>query len=187
MSQYLLNTYAHDAPLLAEQLVNTVDTTRADPEYLREPADLARYLASWNIPVAQAPDAQDLAEVLVLRGRLRAVWEAHDLASAAAVVNDLLDDVWITPQLALQPNGHIALELAVGEDLPLARRLRVQAALGLGAALAHYGIERFRLCHAAPCTDVFLDTSRNHTRHYCCTQCATRHNVAAHRKRQKTT
>jgi predicted RNA-binding Zn ribbon-like protein len=177
--------YRRDLQLLAEQIINTVDTTRPEPEYLRAPADLARYVKRWNIPLAQAPDAHDLAEVLVLRRRLRAVYEARDMTVAAGILNELLDGIWVRPQLGLQPNGSITLNLAVGADLPLARRLGAEAALGLAAALKQYGLERFHVCKAAPCTEVFVDTSRNHTRRYCCAQCANRHNVSAFRKRQR--
>jgi predicted RNA-binding Zn ribbon-like protein len=73
----------------------------------------------------------------------------------------------------------------VDEGLPLARRLGAEAALELSAALERYGIERLHVCSATPCTEVFLDTTRNHTRRYCCEQCANRHNVAAYRHRKK--
>jgi predicted RNA-binding Zn ribbon-like protein len=185
-SQYDMNHYKREDELLAEQLVNTRDTTRAEPEFLRAPADLAKYLQRWNIRVGQEPNAQDLAEVLVLRRRLRSVFEASDLAAAAGILNELLEGIQVRPQIALMPNRSIKLELHVGEDLRLASRLAAEAALGLSAALEQYGIERLHVCNAVPCTDVFLDTSRNHTRRYCCEQCANRHNVAAHRQRQRT-
>ncbi|HEU5015220.1 MAG TPA: CGNR zinc finger domain-containing protein [Roseiflexaceae bacterium] len=174
-----------ESELLAERIVNTCDTTRAEPEYLRTPVDLAQYVRTWNIPLRQQPTAQDLAAVLDLRRRLRAVFEAGDMAVAVALLNELLHDVRVRPYVALDQDGGITLQLAVGEDLPLARRLAAEAALGLSAALEQYGIERFHVCNATPCTDVFIDTSRNHTRRYCCEQCANRHNVAAHRRRQK--
>ena len=178
--------YHEESQSLAEQIINTCDTTRPEPEYLRAPADLARYLRSWNIPLPQGPTAQDLDEVLVLRRRLRAVFEAHDMAVAAGVLNELLEGVRVKPYIGLTPDGSIKLELDVGEDLPVARRLAAEAALGLSAALARYGVERLHVCNAVPCTDVFIDTSRNHTRRYCCEQCANRHNVAAYRQRQRT-
>jgi predicted RNA-binding Zn ribbon-like protein len=173
--------------LLAEKIVNTRDTTRAEPEYLRTPADLARYVQSWNIPLVQQPTVQDLAEVLNLRRHLRSVFEARDTAVAVGVLNKLFQGVRVRPYIELMPDGSIKLELNVDEDLPLARRLAAEAALGLSAVLEQYGIERLHVCNAAPCTDVFIDTSRNHTRRYCCAQCANRHNVAAHRQRQRTT
>jgi predicted RNA-binding Zn ribbon-like protein len=181
-----MSYYHEESALLAAQIANTRDTTRPEPEYLRTPVDLANYLQRWNISVAQEPTAQDLAEVFVLRGRLRAVFEAHDLAVAAGMLNELLEGVRIRPWIGLRPHGRITLDLEVGEDLPLARRLGAEAALGLSVVLTQYGIERLHICHAVPCTEVFLDTSRNHTRRYCCAQCANRHNVAAYRQRQRT-
>lgn len=178
--------YNQETSPLAELIVNTCDTTRPEPEYLRTPADLARYLRSWSIPIAQAPDEQDLADVLALRSRLRSVFEAGDLAVAAAVLNELLEGARAKPRIILTPEGTVSLELDVEDGLPLARRLAIEAALSLGAALERYGIERLHVCNASPCTDVFIDTSRNHTRRYCCEQCANRHNVAAYRQRKKT-
>ena len=105
---------------------------------------------------------------------------------AAGVLNELLEGVRLRPHVGLLPDGSIKLELDIGEDLPLTRRLAAEAALGLSAALEQYGIERLHVCNAVPCTDVFIDTSRNHTRRYCCEQCANRHNVAAHQQRQRT-
>lgn len=172
--------------LLAEQIVNTEDTTRADPEYLRTPTDLAQYLHRWNILLGQEPTVDDLVAVRDLRRRLRAVFEASDAAVAVARLNDLLADVWVHPLIALLPDGQITRHLVVGQDLPVACRLAAEAALGLSDALGQYGIERFRVCNAAPCTDVFIDTSRNQSRRYCCEQCANRHNVAIHRRRHKT-
>jgi predicted RNA-binding Zn ribbon-like protein len=178
-------SHYHEFDLLAEKIVNTRDTTQAEPEYLRAPTDLARYLRSWNIPLAQEPTAQDLSEVLVLRGHLRSVFEAEDLATTAGILNELLQGIQARPHIRLMPDRRIKLELDLEENQPLARRLAGEAALGLSAALEQYGIERLHVCSATPCTDVFIDTSRNHTRRYCCEQCANRHNVAAHRRRQR--
>lgn len=180
-----MSHYYQSNQLLAEKILNTRDTTRVESEYLRSPGDLAKYLQSWDISLAQEPSAQDLAEVLALRDRLRMVFEAGDVTVAARVLNALLEGIQLRPHIEVTPNGSIRLELEVGEDLPLARRLGAEAALGLSAELQDYGIERLHVCNATPCTEVFIDTSRNHSRRYCCEQCANRHNVAAHRQRQK--
>jgi predicted RNA-binding Zn ribbon-like protein len=181
-----MSRYSQDTQLLAEQIINTRDTTQQEPEFLRTPADLASYLQRWNIAPVREPTAQDLAEVLVLRDRLRTVFEVGDLTVAVGILNKLLQGVRVRPQIGLKPDGSITLELEVGEEMPLARRLAAEAALGLSTALDQYGIERLHICRAVPCTEVFIDTSRNHSRRYCCEQCANRHNVAAHRQRQKT-
>jgi predicted RNA-binding Zn ribbon-like protein len=180
-----MNHYSKESQLLAEQIINTRDTTQPEPEFLRTPTNLANYLQLWNIPQMEEPTAHDLAEVLELRSRLRAVFEAGEVAAAVGVLNDLLEDVQVKPQIGLRPDGSMKLEFSVEEEAPLARRLAAEAALGLSAALEQYGIERLHVCSAVPCTEVFIDTSRNHSRRYCCEQCANRHNVAAHRQRQK--
>lgn len=179
--------YKQETELLAEKIVNTRDTTRAEPEYLRTPADLARYLKIWQISPTQMPTEADLAEVLAFRSRLRSVFEARTMTSAVKILNELLDGVRVQPHIKHTSDGSIKMEFSPVEDLPLAGRLAVEAVLGLSTALEQYGIERLHVCQAAPCTDVFIDTSRNHTRRYCCEQCANRHNVAAYRQRQKTT
>ena len=79
MSQYMLSRYSEGTLLLAEQIANTLDTTRPEPEYLRTPADLERYLRSWNVTVSARPTDTDLADVLALRQRIRAVFAAPDL------------------------------------------------------------------------------------------------------------
>jgi predicted RNA-binding Zn ribbon-like protein len=180
-----MSHYHEESGLLAEKIVNTCDTTRVSRSTCVRP-DLARYVQSWNIPLAREPTAQDLAEALVLRRRLRGVFEARDITAAAEVLNELLEGIQVKPRIGLTPDGSIKLELDVEDELPLARRLAAEAALGLSAALEQYGIERLHVCNAAPCTDVFIDTSRNHTRRYCCEQRANRHNVAAYRQRRRT-
>jgi predicted RNA-binding Zn ribbon-like protein len=59
--------------------------------------------------------------------------------------------------------------------------------MGLATAVVDQGIERFGVCAAEDCRDVFLDTSRNRSRRHCSSTCSTRGNVAAYRKRQKAT
>jgi predicted RNA-binding Zn ribbon-like protein len=41
------------------------------------------------------------------------------------------------------------------------------------------------VCAAAPCTNVYVDTSPNQSRRYCSERCSSRANVAAFRARQK--
>jgi predicted RNA-binding Zn ribbon-like protein len=57
--------------------------------------------------------------------------------------------------------------------------------MGLGVALIEGGLERFGICDASTCDDVFVDISRNRSRRYCSDTCTTRQNVAAYRRRQK--
>jgi predicted RNA-binding Zn ribbon-like protein len=65
-------------------------------------------------------------------------------------------------------------ELLVGESL-----------LGLANLICDLGPTRLGVCDAAPCSNVYVDTSPNQSRRYCSDRCSSRANVAAYRKRQK--
>jgi predicted RNA-binding Zn ribbon-like protein len=57
--------------------------------------------------------------------------------------------------------------------------------MGLTVAMIEGGFERFGTCASATRDDVFVDSSRNHSRLHCSGKCTTRENVAAHRARQR--
>jgi predicted RNA-binding Zn ribbon-like protein len=56
---------------------------------------------------------------------------------------------------------------------------------GPEALVCDLGPTRLGVCQASPCTNVFVDTSPNHSRRYCSDRCSSRANVAAYRARQK--
>jgi predicted RNA-binding Zn ribbon-like protein len=57
-------------------------------------------------------------------------------------------------------------------------------AMGLASVIVDHGVDRFGVCSARDCEDVFIDTSRNRSRKNCSSTCSTREAVAAYRKRQ---
>ena len=65
-------------------------------------------------------------------------------------------------------------DLLVGETL-----------MGLATLVCDLGPTRLGVCSAAPCTNVYVDTSPNQSRRYCSERCSSRANVAAYRARQK--
>ncbi len=65
-------------------------------------------------------------------------------------------------------------ELLIGESL-----------MGLATLVCDVGPTRLGICDAAPCTNVYVDTSPNASRRYCSDRCSSRANVAAYRARQK--
>src|SRR3712207_9182342 len=60
-----------------------------------------------------------------------------------------------------------------------------EALLGLATLVCDLGPTRLGVCSAAPCTNVYVDTSPNQSRRYCSERCSSRANVAAYRARQK--
>ena len=177
-----MTAYDDRREALAFGLVNSLDPYYEQPESLREPADLERFLERWGIAPARQLGEADLAAARALRARLRAVFDAP-ADEAAAMLNDLLAGARVLPRLGADAGGSWGIEL-VTEAAPSAlERLTVEAALGLAQALERYGPARLRQCTASPCEEAFIDISRNASRRYCCQRCANRHNVAAFRRR----
>ena len=177
--------YINPSATLAVDLINSYDITRANPEWLGSPTDLDRFLSKRGRTVSAPVTEYDLRYVRVLRGKLREVFLAPDDASAARLLNDLLAGVDVIPQFAVDHQQSLHLHFLVLPGTPLLTRLTVATALGLGFALQQYGKERFQMCAASPCQDMFIDTSRNRSRRFCSDRCANRINIAVFRARSK--
>jgi predicted RNA-binding Zn ribbon-like protein len=180
-------SHYNDHPVdLAVDLVNTLDAADGS-EGLLTPSDVARFIDThenqdWCSPGWQPTD-RDLHEVRALRSRLREVWLSNDEEEAAAVLNAILNDVHAVPRLSVHGEGpHLHFE---SRDASPARWLGAITAMGLTVAMIEGGFDRFGVCASGTCEDVFVDTSRNHSRLHCSGKCTTRENVAAHRARQR--
>ena len=68
---------------------------------------------------------------------------------------------------------------------PFAELLVGESLMGLATLVCDLGATRLGVCHASPCTHVFVDTSPNQSRRYCSDRCSSRANVAAYRARQR--
>ncbi|TDP96797.1 CGNR zinc finger domain-containing protein [Labedaea rhizosphaerae] len=128
---------------------------------------------------------RDLAELRKAQDRLAVVVDRSAAGDAAAVVrevNALLLAHPIRPQVA----GHDARNwhLHVHDGGTVAETLIGEAIFGLAFLITELGADRLGRCEAPGCDRAYLDTSSNRSRRYCGTRCATRVNVAAHRRRQ---
>ena len=122
---------------------------------------------------------------------VRPVFEASEVGDEKAVVdqlNMLLGKHPITPYI----DGHESDHHAAGWHMHVADRsssvaelLIAESLMGLSTLVCDLGASRLGVCHASPCTDVFVDTSPNQSRRYCSDRCSSRANVAAYRARQK--
>lgn len=118
---------------------------------------------------------------------LRPAFEASALDDAQGVVdvlNALLERHPITPRIAdhnpARLHIHVANKAASVADLLIGESL-----LGLANLVCDVGPTRLGVCAAAPCANVYVDTSPNQSRRYCSERCSSRANVAAYRARQK--
>ena len=183
--------YSDSVVQMAVDLVNTFEKSSA-ADHLTTVEDLHAFLEQhrdewhdddWGVPAG--PTEADLAEVRALRERLRAVWDIGTVEGATPTLNDLLADTAATPRISLhhgRPHMHFEPRRGKVSDW-----LGSAAAMALSVVVVDHGYERFGICDSATCEDVYVDTSRNMSRRHCSTTCTTRENVAAHRRRAKST
>ncbi len=121
---------------------------------------------------------------------LRPVFEASDAGNEQGVVdqlNDLLAKHPVTPYIAGHgSDGPDRWHLHIADRRSSVPQLLIaEALMGLSTLVCDLGVTRLGVCHASPCTHVFVDTSPNQSRRYCSDRCSSRANVAAYRARQK--
>ena len=174
---------AHDVARAIEVAVDLVNSRANDQEALPDRVSLRTFLDEHDVSGSRTLTAEDLEEVHALRPRLRAVWKARDMRTAAAVVNGLVAEAGALPQLT----DHDGWEWHLHWTAPSARvasRLAADAGMALAEILREDGAERLRGCEAPECDAVFVDLSRNRSRRYCDTgNCGNRLHVAAYRAR----
>lgn len=130
---------------------------------------------------------EEAAAMAVLAGRVRQVFEAavrEDLATAADVVNALLDEYGAAPRLDRAAGGGWTLHFH-GREAGIVVGWGAGIAAGLALAIGSDLAGRLGVCEAAPCDRVYVDTSRNSGRRFCSTRCQSRVKAAAHRARSK--
>ncbi len=118
---------------------------------------------------------------------LRPAFEAsaHDDAQGVVdVLNALLERHPVTPRIADHNPDHLHIHVA-NKAASVADLLIAESLLGLANLVCDLGPTRLGVCAAAPCTNVYVDTSPNQSRRYCSERCSSRANVAAYRARQK--
>lgn len=137
--------------------------------------------------LARQVNERDLAALRRFQRELRPAFEASDRDDAQGVVDVLnaqLEKHPITPRIADHDPAnlhiHVANKAASVADLVIGESL-----LGLANLVCDLGPTRLGVCAAAPCTNVYVDTSPNQSRRYCSERCSSRANVAAFRARQK--
>lgn len=147
------------------------------------PAELRSFLIAHGESPPITVDDRDVADVAALRDRLRRVFESDDPAVAAGVLNDLLVRNATRPYLTDHDRTEWHLHVS-SADAGWVEWLSARTALALALVIAEGGFARLRVCGARECAAVLFDTSRNRTRRFCSTPCATRTRVAAHRLRR---
>jgi predicted RNA-binding Zn ribbon-like protein len=170
-----------ESGIVSVDLANTWDPYLADPERLPDEEALRAFLREQGI--ARRPARGDLAACRLLRDALWHVFDANSPEVLVERLDALARGLAVTPMLERQADGW-RLTIEARPTVPLAELLAARAVAELAHAVAEHGPERIRLCGAAPCREVFIDTSRNATRRYCCRRCANRVSAAHFRERR---
>lgn len=171
--------YRSDALGAAVDLVNALGEAGAGPEQMRAVLVADDYRGALDEPESAESALREWAV------RLRTVFDAADLPSAAGAANALLADVPIAPHLT-DHDGHGWHLHYTPPAAGLLDRVRATTAFALAALVSEYGVDRHGRCAADGCDRVFADTSRNAARRFCSPTCANRSAVAAHRARART-
>jgi predicted RNA-binding Zn ribbon-like protein len=140
---------------------------------------------AWLVTRARAGD---LAPLRRLQGRLDDVVDASAAGDAEAVVealNGLLARHPVRPRISGHDTSDWHLHVTEGGSA-VAEVLAAEALLGLALLVTERGADRLGRCRAAGCRRAFVDLTSNRTRQFCSSRCATRTNVAAYRRRQRT-
>ncbi len=180
--------YTDEPVSLAADLVNTDQRSIGGIDGLASFEDLQRFMAEnaelWE-GAASPPEPKDLRDVRRLREDLRNVFLASDAAEASIGINDILERSRARPRLSVHSGApHLHFE-SLGTSA--AQWLAVVTAMGLASVVIEHGVDRFGSCSSDDCEDVYVDTSRNRSRRHCGATCSSRDNVAAFRRRAKST
>jgi predicted RNA-binding Zn ribbon-like protein len=175
--------YKAEGASLAADLVNSLGSPSGN-EHLPDTDALEAFLETHGVEAPARLSDRDLDEVRTLRGRIRAIFEAGDEDDTVRLVNDLLTAAAATPQVTKHNGDHWHMHYWSASG-SVADRVAAISAMGIAAVMCEFGRDRFGICAASECGDVFVDTSKNRSRRYCNDLCSTRTNVAAHRARRK--
>ncbi|WP_341954314.1 CGNR zinc finger domain-containing protein [Salinibacterium sp. TMP30] len=127
-------------------------------------------------------DDTELAEVRLVRDRIRGVWKlTRD--NAASEINAMLAEANALPFLARHDDIDWHLH-ANSPDAPLAERIQAEVGLALVDVVRSDSMWRLRRCEAPNCEGLMADFSRNGSRRFCSIRCGNRMNQIAYRERQ---
>lgn len=168
----------------ALDLANTWSpNTDPGPELLPDVAATRAFLTGRVAGANRAGEA-DLEVLRRAREVFRHVLLVDDESEAVDALNALLREHPVHPVISGHDGRDWHLHLSDDDRSP-GELLVATAALGLAAWLLESGMDRRGQCTHDDCDDVYVDTSRNHSRRYCSSTCSNRANVAAHRARQR--
>jgi predicted RNA-binding Zn ribbon-like protein len=169
---------------LALLLVNSHDLLEDPPDRLVDLGWLTHvFTRVGHGDLAGELTARDLPRLRRLRAALRTVFESDDEATAAAVLNPMLEEARAVPLMDVDQAGESVLRVGAGLRGVAALEARLPAAVA--TYVVEHGTGRLGVCGSDPCRCVFVDRTRAGTRKYCCSYCNDRFAARAYRRRKR--
>jgi predicted RNA-binding Zn ribbon-like protein len=169
---------------LAVDIVNTWDEYPRPTDLVEGIEDVRPVLAWHGLPgAAAAVEPGDVERFRLLRTRLEEVFDAGTEDDAVALLNTLLVEYGVPPQL--ERDGRRWRFRAWPNEREGLRAGAALAAYGLLDAVREHGWSRLGRCAGSPCRCVYVDRTRNRSRRYCSVRCADRVAQANLRTRRK--
>jgi hypothetical protein len=177
--------FSHYTDEPVDLAIALINTRGLDEDAIGTVAQLRGFLDGYRhmwAGVAKEVRPSELESIHRLRLSLRQVIECPDADSASPKVNSILSEYGAQPRVSVH-NGssHFHFEPL---NSSMASWLGATTAMGLATVMVENGMNRFGVCNAGECQDVYVDASRNRSRLHCSTTCSTREAVSAYRKRQ---
>jgi predicted RNA-binding Zn ribbon-like protein len=143
---------------------------------------LPRQVGHRTAPGAVPGEARgaDATVVVAVADRLHAVFATSDSAERVRLVNEMLAETTVRPDLT-QDDGVLRAGWSVPEQRAV---LLASAALALRDHLAAHP-DRVGVCADRQCADIYVDASPAGHRRFCSPTCQTRTRVAAFRERRR--
>jgi hypothetical protein len=163
-----------DLASYAELAVRLVNTSTPEEDHLGD-LDALRALLTFGPHLNGRVGRPELEAMRQLRDDLRSIFEAvaaGDEDDAAERLNALLVRHPVHPQVSGHDGQRWHLHITESGSVP--DRYAAGAAMGLAVFISAEGLDRLAVCASAPCRNVYIDTSSNHTRRYCSDACASR-------------
>jgi hypothetical protein len=171
---------------LAVELVNLAVSGEARGHLYEAPGgdELTELFASRLLSAAELRAVPDAGRRLGrLAAAFRPVFTAPDIATAAGVLNGLLQVYRAQPYLVEDVGQPFHLHFH-GNAATAVESLGGEFATALALAVDTYGELRFGTCAAAQCDRAYVDLTKNGSRRYCSDACSSRAKTAAYRSRQ---
>ena len=173
--------FTHDTDAALHAAATLANSALA-PDTLSTVEELTAFHDRFGYTGRHDGDRAELDAVRALRPALRDLLTS-DRDTAVELVNEVLARARAVPRLVR--HGELDWHLhAVGDDEPLATRIRVETAMAMVDVVRADELSRLGVCADPDCEGVVVDLSRNRSRRYCSTACGNRNAVSAYRARR---